>query len=339
MKVPMRWLSDLVETGLPVKELTHRLTMAGLEAEKIEEIGSDWANVFVGLVEKVERHPNADRLVLATVVAGEHKLTVVTGAPNIAAGQKVALAIAGARLIDGHSDTLRYQTLKPGMIRGVHSEGMVCSEKELGLSDEHEGIMVLDADAPVGAPLADWLGDTVVEFEITPNLVHAFSILGIAREAAALTASPLRLPPIAALPAAPAGDEDLVRVDAPDLCARYVAVVVEGLTVGPSPGWLTRRLTAAGLRPINNIVDVTNYVMLEWGQPLHAFDRAHLHDSRIVVRRAEPGETVETLDHQVRELTPDMLIIADAARPVGIAGVMGGVESEVDAEKTTIVLE
>src|SRR5215211_3546575 len=192
MKVPMRWLREFVDTGLTPKELAYRLTMAGLEAEKVEEIGGTWQNVFVGVVTSVTRHPNADRLVLAEVDAGANRLTVVTGAPNIAAGQKVALALAGARLYDTHAETLQLKTLKPGTIRGVRSEGMVCSEKELGLSDEHEGILVLAADAPVGIPLAEWLGDAVIEFEITPNLAHAFSIIGIAREAAAVTGRPLR---------------------------------------------------------------------------------------------------------------------------------------------------
>src|SRR4051794_36096289 len=186
MKVPMKWLGEYVTTGLTPKELAYRMTMAGLEAEKLEEIGELWSNVFVGFVTRVERHPNADRLVLADVVAGEHRLTVVTGAPNVAAGQKVALALAGARLYDGHSEVKQLKTLKPGVIRGVKSEGMVCSEKELGMSEEHEGILVLPADAPVGAPLIDYLGDTVIEFEITPNLAHAFSIHGIAREVGAL---------------------------------------------------------------------------------------------------------------------------------------------------------
>src|SRR5687767_14616806 len=163
----MRWLQEFVESGLTPKELAHRLTMAGLEAEKIEVIGAEWEKVFVGRVERVEKHPDADRLTLATVVAGTHRLTVVTGAPNIAQDQTVALALAGARLIDGHSEGKVYKTLKPGKIRGVVSEGMVCSEKELGISDEHEGIMVLPDDAPLGVPLADYLGDTVIEFEIT----------------------------------------------------------------------------------------------------------------------------------------------------------------------------
>ncbi|HEU5432196.1 MAG TPA: phenylalanine--tRNA ligase subunit beta [Thermomicrobiales bacterium] len=339
MRVPLRWLSEFVEIDLPPAELAHRLTMAGLEAEKIEVIGEDWDKVYVGYVEKVEPHPDADRLVLATVDASEHRLKVVTGAPNIRQGQNVALALAGARLIDGHSEGRVYKTLKPSAIRGVRSEGMVCSEKELGLSDEHEGILVLPADAPVGARLADYLGDAVIEFEITPNLVHAFSIIGIAREAAAVLDEPLRLPAIPDLEAAPQGAANLAEVADPDLCSRYVAVVIDGIAVGPSPEWLTKRLIAAGLRPINNIVDVTNYVMLEWGQPLHAFDRDRLEGGRIVVRRARPGEMLETLDHQQRQLTDDMLVIADAARPVGVAGVMGGVDSEVDERTTAIVLE
>lgn len=339
MKVPMRWLREFVETGLPARDLAHKLTMAGLEAEKLETIGDGWQNVFVGHVDTVERHPDADRLVLATVTAGAHHLTVVTGAPNIAAGQVVPLALAGARLIDGHSDGQVLKTLKSGVIRGVRSEGMVCSEKELGLSDEHEGIMVLEADAPVGAALADWLGDTVIEFEITPNLVHAFSVLGIAREAAALTEHDVTLPARYDMSQAPQGAPDLVTIEADDLCARYAAVVFDGVTIAPSPAWLQRRLTAAGVRPINNIVDVTNYVMLEFGQPLHAFDADRLHDDRIVVRRARPGETLETIDHVERRLDPDMLIIADAERAVAVAGVMGGVDSETTEASTRILLE
>ena len=339
MKVPMRWLREFVDTGLPARDLAHRLTMAGLEAEKVETIGDGWQNVFVGHVDTVQRHPDADRLVLATVTAGDHHLTVVTGAPNIAAGQVVPLALAGARLIDGHSEGQVFKTLKPGVIRGVRSEGMVCSEKELGLSDEHEGIMVLEADAPVGAPLADWLGDTVIEFEITPNLVHAFSVLGIAREAAAVTAHDVTLPPLYDLAQAPQGAPDLVTIEADDLCPRYAAVVVDGVTIGPSPAWLQRRLNAAGVRPINNIVDVTNYVMLEFGQPLHAFDADKLRGDRIVVRRARPGETLETIDHIDRPLNQDILVIADAEGAVAVAGVMGGVESETTDTSTRILLE
>lgn len=339
MKVPVSWLNEIVDTGLSVKELSHRLTMVGLEAEKFEVIGDLWDNVYVGLVEKVQRHPDADRLVLATVNAGEHQLTVVTGAPNIAQGQKVALALAGARLYDGHTEEKVLKTLKPGMIRGIKSEGMVCSEKELGMSDEHEGILVLDEDAPVGAPLREYLGDTVIEFEITPNLVHAFSVIGIAREAAALTDQPMTLPDAPNLSAAPAAPADIAIIEDPDICPRYVAAIIEGLKVEPSPAWMQRRLLAAGLRPISNIVDVTNYVMLEWGQPLHAFDRDKLAGGRLIIRRAKPGERMETLDHQMREFGPNMLLICDAEKPVGVAGVMGGLTSEVTESTTSIVLE
>lgn len=339
MNVPMKWLESFVKTGLTPKELAFRMTMAGLEAEKIEEIGAGWDKVYVGHVEKVERHPDADRLVLATVQAGEHQLTVVTGAPNIAEGQNVALALAGARLIDGHSDSGEYKVLKPGVIRGVKSEGMVCSEKELGISDEHEGILVLPPDAPVGAPLREYLGDSVIEFEITPNLVHAFSVRGIAREAGAITNSPVTEPPSVEATALAEPVNDLVTIEAGDLCSRYFAIVIDGVTVEPSPEWLTQRLNAAGLRPVNNLVDITNYVMLELGQPLHAFDLRNLHGGKIVVRRARDGEQMETLDHQARRLASDMLVIADTERAVAVAGVMGGVDSEVVDDTTTILLE
>ncbi len=338
MKVPVRWLKELVPSNLTAREIGHRLTMAGLEAEAITEIGANWDNIFVGLVKRVERHPNADRLVLATVTIGERELTVVTGAPNVAAGQKVAFALPGARLFDGHSAEPKLITLKPSTIRGIRSEGMICSEKELGLSEEHEGIMVLDEAAPVGRPLREYLGEEVIELEITPNLAHDFSMAGIAREIAALTGSTARYPRLADLAEGRAGGS-LVTIEAPDLAPRYVGVVMENIRVEPAPDWIQRRLSAAGVRPINNIVDVTNYVMLELGQPMHAFDREFLHEGRIVVRRAQPGETIETLDHTLRELSPEMLVIADAERAVAIAGVMGGVGSEITNETTTILLE
>ena len=338
MKVPVRWLRDLVNVDWSATEIARRMTMAGLEAEGITEIGSMWDKVFVGHVDRVEPHPNADRLVLATVSAGEHHLTVVTGAPNIAADQKVALALAGARLIDGHSDEFRMITLKPSNLRGVRSEGMVCSEKELGISDEHEGIMVLDEDAPVGMPLRDYMGDEVIEFEITPNLVHAFSMIGIARELGAIADVRPTFPELADLSPVQR-DDALVKVEAPDLCPRYVAAIIENLKVEDSPSWMQQRLTAAGVRPINNLVDVTNYVMLEWGQPLHAFDLSFLHSGRVIVRRAKPGEKIETIDHVTRELDTDTLVIADDEHAVGMAGVMGGVNSEVRDDTTTILLE
>lgn len=338
MKVPYRWLQDLVSIDLAPEQLAERMTMAGLEAEQIEHIGAEWDKVYVGDVVSVKPHPDADRLVLADVDAGENRLTVVTGAPNIAEGQKVALALAGARLIDGYSEEIKYKTLKPGAIRGIRSEGMVCSEKELGISDEHEGILVLEPDAPKGAPLKDYLGDTVIEFEITPNLVHAFSILGIAREASAIVDAPVRDLPLADLSGSAKAD-DLVRIDAPDLCPRYSAIIIDGVTVEPSPTWLSRRLTAAGIRPVNNLVDITNYVMLEIGQPLHAFDLKNVAGERIIVRRAANGEVIETLDHTKRTLSDSDLLITDAEKAVAVAGVMGGVNSEVTDDTSSILLE
>lgn len=338
MKVPVRWLKELVPTKLSAREIGHRLTMAGLEAEAITEIGANWDNIFIGLVERVERHPNADRLVLATVNMGERELTVVTGAPNVGAGQKVPFALPGARLFDGHSAEAKLVTLKPNTIRGIRSEGMICSEKELGLSDEHEGILVLDEAAPLGMPLREYLGDDVIELEITPNLAHDFSMVGIAREIAALTGSTVRYPRLADLSEGRTGGS-LVTIEAPDLAPRYVGVVMGNIRVEPSPDWMQRQLSAAGVRPINNIVDVTNYVMLELGQPMHAFDREFLREGRIVVRRSQPGETIETLDHTVRELAPETLVIADAERAVAVAGVMGGIGSEITNETTTILLE
>ncbi|HWV23890.1 MAG TPA: phenylalanine--tRNA ligase subunit beta [Thermomicrobiales bacterium] len=338
MKVPFRWLQDLVTIDLTPEQLAERMTLAGLEAENIEHIGAEWDKVYVGEVVSVTQHPDADRLVLADVDAGEHRLTVVTGAPNIAQGQKVALALAGARLVDAYADELKYKTLKPGKIRGIMSEGMVCSEKELGISDEHEGILVLEPDAPKGMPLQEYLGDTVIEFEITPNLVHAFSVLGIAREASAIVDTAVREPELADLSGVPQ-DDSLVRIDAPDLCARYSATIIDNVKVEPSPTWLARRLVAAGVRPVNNLVDVTNYVMLEIGQPLHAFDLTNVAGGRIIVRRAGDSEQMETLDHTKRTFTSDDLLITDAEKPVAVAGVMGGVNSEVTDDTTSTLLE
>ena len=338
MNVPYKWLQEFVPTDLTPQDLAFRMTMAGLEAEKIEQIGAGWNNVYVGEVLTVEPHPDADRLVLADVDAGAHRLRVVTGAPNIAPGQKVALALAGARLIDAYSAEPKLKTLKPGVIRGIKSEGMVCSEKELGLSDEHEGILVLDPEAPKGVPLSEWLGDSVIEFEITPNLVHAFSVYGIAREAGAITGLAVKEPETVDIPS-DKESRDLIAIDAPEYCRRYNAIVIDGIEVAPSPGWLARRLTAAGIRPISNIVDITNYVMLELGQPLHAFDLSTITTGKIVVRTATDGEKLETLDHQVRELTDETLLITDGGRPVGLAGVMGGVNSEITDGTTSILLE
>jgi phenylalanyl-tRNA synthetase beta chain len=338
MKAPISWLKEMVSIDVSAEELAERMTMAGLEAEKIAHIGAEWDKVYVAEVMEVTQHPEADRLVLADVAAGEHRLTVVTGAPNIAQGQKVALALTGARLIDGYSEEVKYKTLKPGKIRGIQSEGMVCSEKELGLSDEHEGILVLPDDAPVGAPLQTYLGDTVIEFEITPNLVHAFSVRGLAGEVSAILDKPVEQLKLASMNGVPV-QENLITIEAPELCSRYIGVIIDGVTVEPSPTWLANRLNAAGVRPVNNIVDITNYVMLEIGQPLHAFDLRDVAGERIVVRTANEGEQMETLDHVTRTLASTDLLITDGEKPVAIAGVMGGVNSEVVDDTSSILLE
>jgi len=350
MLVPIKWLKDYVDIVLPIEELAHRLTMAGLEVAAIKKVGDWWTRdrLFVGQVLEVRPHPNADRLTIVVVDYGrDEPLAVVTGAPNLKVGdkgQKVVLALAGARLIDGHSQELRYITLRPASIRGVRSEGMVCSEKELGLSEEHEGIIILDPDAPVGVPAADYLGDVVLELEITPNLARCLSIIGVAREVAALTGGELHLPsPEMQAQGPPVEELVAIEIADPDLCPRYSATVIRGVRVGPSPYWMQHRLRLAGMRPINNIVDITNYVMLEWGQPLHAFDYDKLTRKdgfpRIIVRRARPGECIVTLDGVERELDEEMLLITDEGGPIAIAGVMGGLETEVTEDTTNVLLE
>jgi phenylalanyl-tRNA synthetase beta chain len=342
MKVPIKWLAEFVEFDLSPEELAHRLTMAGLEAEKIIRIGEMWGDkVFVATVNEVSRHPNADRLVLADVEAGPHRLTVVTGAPNIAAGQKVVLAVAGARLYDGYSESPTPETkvLKPGVIRGIKSEGMVCSEKELGISDEHEGILVLAEDAPVGMPFADYFGDTVIDFEITPNLAHAFSMNGVAREVRALLDVPVGHPPLMDLNEIADAPEDTVVIRDSARCHRYMVLLVDNVAVAPSPVWLVQRLEAAGMRSVNNLVDMTNYAMHEFGFPMHAFDRDQLEGGRIIVRAAEPGEQLETIDHANRALTQKMTVIADLSKPVGLAGIMGGFDAEISEATTRMLLE
>ena len=352
MRVPLSWLSDYVEIILPVEELAERLTLAGLEVATIERVGEKWdpEKIIVGEIVEVRPHPNADRLTIAVVDYGASEpQAVVTGAPNLVvgdSGQKVVFAREGAELIDGYSDVERYIRLKPATIRGVRSSGMVCSEKELGLSDDHTSIIILSDDAPVGMSLQEYMGDVVIDFEVTPNLSHCLCMIGIARDVAALTGSSLRLPE----PVLHADGPDIegqvdVEIADPDLCSRYSAGLISGIKIGPSPFWMQRRLSMAGMRPINNIVDVTNYVMLENGQPLHAFDyrmlRGRETDSKptIIVRRAKCGEVMTTLDGIERVLNEEILLITDGGGPVAIAGVMGGLASEVTEETAHILLE
>ncbi len=355
MRVPLSWLNEFVQVDdIPVEELAERLTLAGLEVEEIEHIGDWWdpERIRVGEVLHVEKHPNADRLVLATVEYGTGEpLTVVTGAPNVRPGMKVAFATVGAIVINGYSEAREKIKLKRAKLRGIRSEGMVLSERELGLSDEHEGILELPDDAPVGMPLRDYLGDTVLEIAILPNIARCMSIWGVAREVSALYKRPLRSPttdwPREALGDPIEGKVEIV-IEDPDKCPRFTASLITNVEVKPSPFWMQRRLILCGMRPINNIVDITNYVMLETGEPLHAFDydklverarRTGRETPRIIMRQAREGETLVTLDDVERRLTPNDILVTDTAGILSIAGIMGGAETEVSAETRNVLLE
>ncbi len=337
MRVPISWLKEFVDIEVPVEELAHRLTMAGLEVGEVITTGG-WENCFVGHVERVEPHPNAQRLTLCAVATGAGVQQVVCGAPNVAAGQKIAFARVGATLIDGR--TGRPSRLKAAKIRGVVSEGMICSEKELGLGEDHDGILTLPQDAPVGTPLDDYMGDQALDLEPTPNRADWLSVLGVAYEAAALTGARAREPE-ALYPeeGLPISAHISVSIQDPDLCPRYTASLIKGIAVGPSPRWLRERLERCGVRPINNVVDVTNYVMLEYGQPLHAFDYETLLKGRILVRRAYTGETMETLDGVVRALDSSHLVIADDRDARALGGIVGGMDSGISEGTTDVLLE
>ncbi len=328
----------MLMSDIPNRELADKLTLAGLEVSDIQVIGGSWDNVIVGKILAINPHPNADRLRLATVDLGSGEKTVVCGAPNLVVGDKIAFALLGARLIDGHTGNM--EELKPAKIRGVVSEGMICSEKELGISENHEGILVLPPEYEPGRPLSDYLGDAVFDIDITPNRADCLSIMGVAREVAAITGSKFRMPDLS-YPESGKTVESYasVEIKAPDLCPRYCATVIDGIKIGPSPRWMQDRLTACGMRPINNIVDVTNYVMLEFGQPLHSFDYKEIKGQKIIVRRAGEGEVMYTLDEVERKYSSDILLITDAERAVAVAGIMGGLSSEVRDFTSSILLE
>ena len=367
MKLPLTWIKEYVDVTIPPEELAQKLTFAGLEVEQMEYIGVprpagpratgerpelawDRSTLFVGQILDVKPHPNADRLTLAIVDYGHGEpIQVVTGAPNIKVGdrgQKVAFALEGARLFDGHKDAWELMTLKKSKIRGIESGCMVCSEKELALSEDHEGIILLPDDAPVGAALADYLGDIVFDIQINPNMSRCASVIGIAREVAALTGQKLRPVPQKVVAKGPsiAGQVD-VMIHAPELNPRFTLALLRGTSLKPSPFWVQRRLKLAGMRPISNIVDVTNYVMLEAGQPLHAFDfdklaaRAPGKMPTIITRLAEPGEELETLDGVKRKLDLFTVLVTDTRGALSIGGIMGGAETEVDANTRNVLLE
>jgi phenylalanyl-tRNA synthetase beta chain len=361
MKLPLSWLAEFVTLEAEVEELCRRLTLAGLEVENVERAAPGFSDVFVARVLKVERHPNADRLNMCDVDAGAvGRFSVVCGAPNVRAGMTAPFARLGARLIgSGHgsgdhrpANLQDAPPLQAAVIRGVRSEGMLCSERELGFSEDHAGIVALPDDAPIGVDLASYLrsDDTVLDIAITPNRGDCLSILGLAREVAALFGLKLKQPAVKAAMLKPRGGQAIesglaVEILAPELCPHYAGLPIGGVKIGPSPISMRRRLESCGMRALNNVVDATNYVMLELGQPLHAFDAAQIAARRIVVRRADqaPGGALDrefvTLDNVRRTLDPADLLIADPEKPLAIAGIMGGLNSEVSAATTDLVLE
>lgn len=342
MKLSREWLSEFTDIKATDKEYSDAMTLSGSKVEGWEVTGEEISGVVVGRVTKIVRHENSDHMWVCTVdVGGNKELTIVTGAQNVRQGDMVPVAADGAALCEGVE-------IKTGTLRGVESQGMLCSLKELGL-DIHDypyaiedGIFILEESCKPGDDIKSvlGLGDSVIEFEITNNRPDCFSVIGLARESAATFNTKLKLhtPQVKG----GAGNvADILRVEIEDgkLCPRYTAKMVKNIKIAPSPAWMRRRLRNSGVRPINNIVDITNYVMLEYGQPMHAFDYSCVKGGKIVVRRAKAGETIETLDGKVRAITGDMLVIADEADPIGIAGVMGGGNSEITDKTDTIVFE
>jgi phenylalanyl-tRNA synthetase beta chain len=335
MRVPLSWLREYVDVELSPEALAERLTLLGMEVQAIERRGTDWEHVVVGELLTVEPHSASDHLLVTTVRTGpaDPVLTILTGASNVEAGQRVPVAVPGAVLPGG-------RRIEVTRMVGRESQGMLCSGDELGLTIDADGILILPPDAPVGAQMADVFGDVVLDVDVKPNRGDALSLVGLAREVAAATGGLLRWPEIALDERGTATRDHLaVEVTDAELCPRFVGRYVDGLHVGPSPLLVQARLTAAGVRPVSNVVDASNYVMLELGKPTHTFDASAIAAGAIVVRLARAGERLETLDHVERELTPDTLVIADARGPLGIAGVMGGASSEVADSTIAIVIE
>jgi len=339
MRVPVAWLKEYCDPGTSAAEIANTLTMSGLKLERLHRVGvGDPAQFVVGKVLSAESHPDADRLTVCSVDVGAGTHTIVCGAPNVAAGQRVAVALPGAVMPDGSK-------LGKAKLRGVESHGMILAEDEVGIGEDHDGIMVLNEAVPIGAPLSEHLPivDDVLELEITPNRPDAMGVYGVARDLHAVTAAPLSEDPTAR-DAAPVGDDRAehhasVEIADPEICLRFSARVFEDVEIGPSPLWLKQRLMAAGQRPISNVVDITNYVMLTTAQPLHAFDLDKVRGRRIIVRRAQEGEKMTTLDGVERTFSPDMALVCDAGGPSGIAGIMGGEVSEVADSTTRVLME
>ncbi len=337
MCVPLSWLRDYVAFDLSPQRLAEELTLRGLEVSATEVTGADWTDVVVGRLLSVERHPNADKLWLASVDAGTGTpLQIVCGADNISVGQLVPVALVGSMLAGG-------RRIERSNIRGVESQGMLCSAIELGLGDDAAGIHILGSgdELVVGTDLATILGEVVLDVDVKPNRGDALSMVGLAREVAALVGASVQMPDasVGEDPALLVAEHVVVMIEDPAGCPRFTARYFEGVANGASPAWMQGRLRAAGMRPISAVVDVTNYVMHELGQPMHAYDADAVPDGRIVVRRGRAGEMLETIDHEQRALDDRMLVIADAKRAIGLAGIMGGAGTEVSHATTRVILE
>ena len=335
MRVPLSWLKDYVKLDLSNEDLSDLLTLGGLEVDKVEPTSFSFKRVVVGEVKETKPHPNADKLKVAQVFNGSETLQVVCGDPSCSPGMKVALATIGGSLTDKEGKTFK---IKKSKLRDVESFGMLCGEEELGLAESSDSIMVLSEDAVVGTDLTELLGDVVFEISLTPNLGHCMSLFGMARDVAALLDQKAKKPSVQLESGSNRCDVS-VEVKDGDNCYRYCCRKIRGVKIGPSPEWMVRRLENAGVRSINNIVDVTNYVMLELGQPLHAFDAKKVHGQKISVQSTEKEITFKTLDGEKRKVPENILMIHDAKGPIAVAGVMGGADSEVDETTTDIILE
>lgn len=340
MRVSFNWLKEYVDVPVTPEELAEKMTMSGVAVENIEYPGKGIDKIVTARIEKILPHPNADKLVICQINVGSETLQVVTGAPNVREGQVIILALVGA--------TLPGIKITKAKLRGVESFGMLCSAKELGLdprnfpADQQEGILEFPSETPIGLDAKEFLGldDVILELELTPNRSDCLSMAGVAREVAAVLGTELKLPEIKVDEI----DEKIegqvsITIENPDLCGRYVGRLVRDVQIGPSPQWMQKKLRAAGVKPISNIVDVTNYILMELGQPLHAFDYDKLTDHAIIVRTAQQGEKMYSLDNVERELNSEMLVIADPAGPVAIAGVMGGLDTEITDGTTSVLIE
>lgn len=343
MQVSIKWLKDYIDFKETPEELADKLTMAGIPVENVVDPGAGLEKVITGRIEKLEKHADSDHLQICTMnVGAAEPIIIVTGAQNVAEGQVVPVAMVGANLPNGLK-------ISKGKLRGVMSYGMLCSAQELQMDlekltdDQKNGIFILPADTQVGLPVKDILGlnDVVLEFELTANRGDCFSVLGLVREVAVLTGNEAKRPEIAVNEDEPAKTADLidVAIEAEDLCARFSSRVLRNVKIGPSPEWMQQRLEGAGIRAINNVVDVTNFVMVELGQPMHAYDYDQIAGKKLTVRRAFEGEELHTLDDSTRKAKGEMLVIADAEKAAGLAGVMGGLETEVTEKTATVVLE